>query len=66
MLHRCIQKSDDKFGVFNHGWDAAYHYGSDPNSVSEAYTHLRQADDQIKLLYQVIYVTRYLYYNSVK
>jgi hypothetical protein len=56
MLHRCIQQSPDKCGVFNHGWDAAYHYGSDPNSVSEAYTHLKQADDQIKVLlpgYQV-------------
>jgi hypothetical protein len=56
MLHRCIQQSPDKCGVFNHGWDAVYHYGADPKSVAEAYTHLKQADDQIKVLlpgYQV-------------
>jgi hypothetical protein len=56
MLKRCIQQSPDKCGVFNHGWDASYHYGADPKSVNEAYTHLKQADDKIKVLlpgYQV-------------
>jgi hypothetical protein len=56
MLHRCIQQSPDKCGVFNHGWDAVYHYGADPKSAADAYAHLKQADDQIKLLlpsYQV-------------
>jgi hypothetical protein len=49
-LNRCIAKGADKCAIFNHGSDAAYHFG-EAKSVAEAQLQIKQCDDKIKSLF---------------
>jgi hypothetical protein len=49
-LNRCIAKGSDKCAIFNHGSDAAYHFG-EAKSVAEAQLQIKQCDDKIRSLF---------------
>jgi hypothetical protein len=49
-LTRCIAQGMDKCALWNHGTDAAYHFG-EATSVAEAQQHVQSCDTKIKTVF---------------